>query len=316
MAFSSIINHQDPDVGSSATVLSGRYARSARIITSQETWRLIVHSNLPAQRVSSTDNYPKGFTVPTGQVLLPVPSPFCHFVGAVMLYDRDTRVLFTGDLFGSLTPQGAKGLVADESDWVGMRAFHQLYMPSNVALRRAVAAIRALDPFPEVIAPQHGRILSGPMLQEFLNRIEVLEVGLDNLDDRLNESSTIKGWNGVLERITASLISLVGEEALKPILQDRALQSDISVKGARIEVLHLGKSTVERIIFLATLGLDPTVANIVRFEAIQAAEEYDLPVPRVALEEVEVDVDSDGALTDSSNLTAEFGDDFELGAPQ
>jgi serine/threonine protein kinase len=158
------INHQDPDVGSSAAMICSRYNEHALIMTSEDTWRLIVHFNLPKQRCVFTEKYATGFSLPTGHTLLPVPSPFCHFVGAVMLYDPETQVLFSGDLFGGLTPRDAQGLWADESDWPGVRAFHQLYMPSNKALRRAVQAIRALDPPVRVIAPQHGRVLVGDIM--------------------------------------------------------------------------------------------------------------------------------------------------------
>src|SRR5690606_4685038 len=102
--------------------------------------------NLPRARFLATDKFLNGLRLPTGHRVVPVPSPFCHFRGAVMMYDPETRVLFSGDLFGGLTDAQAQGLWADESDWPGMRAFHQLYMPTNTALARTVQAIRALQP--------------------------------------------------------------------------------------------------------------------------------------------------------------------------
>ena len=105
------INHQDPDVGSSASIISARYAPKAGILCSEDTWRLIVHLNLPRNRFIATEKFAQGLSVPTGHKLLPVPSPFCHFRGAVMLYDPETRVLFTGDLFGGLTDAKRAGPV-------------------------------------------------------------------------------------------------------------------------------------------------------------------------------------------------------------
>src|SRR5690606_23581297 len=92
------INHQDPDVGASASIISARYAPKAAILCSEDTWRLIVHQNLPRDRFIPTEKFKTGIRLPTGHRVIPVPSPFCHFRGAVMLYDPETRVLFTGDL--------------------------------------------------------------------------------------------------------------------------------------------------------------------------------------------------------------------------
>jgi hypothetical protein len=69
--------------------------------------------------------------------------------------------------------------MAEEAGWMGVKAFHQLYMPSNEALRLAVKKIRGLDPPPLMIAPQHGGILSGAVLELFLDKMEELQVGLD-----------------------------------------------------------------------------------------------------------------------------------------
>ncbi|MBC7173838.1 MAG: hypothetical protein H5U40_15465, partial [Polyangiaceae bacterium] len=172
------INHQDPDVGASASIISARYAPKASILCSEDTWRLIVHQNLPRERFLPTEKFAEGIKLPTGHRLLPVPSPFCHFRGAVMLYDPQTRVLFTGDLFGGLTEATSTGLYAEESDWSGIRAFHQIYMPVNAALARTVQAIRALDPPVETIAPQHGRVITGALVPLFLERMARLQVGL------------------------------------------------------------------------------------------------------------------------------------------
>ncbi|MEO1270711.1 MAG: hypothetical protein AAFX99_21700 [Myxococcota bacterium] len=284
------INHQDPDVVSSATTLVNRFARRALIMTSRETWRLIVHGNLPRDRCVFTEHYPDGFNpLPGGHRLIPVPSPFCHFVGAVMLYDPNTRVLFSGDLFGGLTSRDARGFLADESDWVGVRAFHQLYMPSNVAIRRTIHTIRQLDPPVDMIAPQHGRILRGDIMVDFMERLEQLEVGIDNLDERISEPETLPAWNAVMERVTRTTLSLVGNQPLARLTTDRFLANDLTVdlQAGQVELLHLGKSTLERAVDIICQGLDEHVANIIKYEALLAAEEMQLPVPRITIEEID-----------------------------
>jgi serine/threonine protein kinase/glyoxylase-like metal-dependent hydrolase (beta-lactamase superfamily II) len=283
------INHQDPDVGSSAAMICSRYNDRALIMTSEDTWRLIVHFNLPKQRCVFTEKYTTGFSLPTGHVLQPVPSPFCHFVGAVMLYDPQTRVLFSGDLFGGLTQRDAQGLWADESDWTGVRAFHQLYMPSNKALRRTVQAIRALDPPVEVIAPQHGRVLRGDLMHTFMRRIEQLEVGLDNLDDRLDTDHTLSAWNVVFARVLGVAVHALGPALLGRLQQDHILREDLSPDpdtAYGLRIVRYGRSSIERSVRLLVEDVPGHTANLIQYEAIAACHELDLPTPHLSIEEV------------------------------
>jgi len=76
-----------------------------------------------------------------------------------MLYDPETRILFSGDLFGSLSFH--QDIMFDERFWDGMKIFHQIYMPSKEALNYAIENARSLQPKPLMIAPQHGGLISG-----------------------------------------------------------------------------------------------------------------------------------------------------------
>lgn len=277
------INHQDPDVGSSASLISARYAPKAAVVCSEDTWRLIVHTNLPRQRFIATDRFLPGLPLPTGHKVIPVPSPFCHFRGAVMLYDPQTRVLFTGDLFGGLTDASADGLWADESDWPGVRAFHQLYMPTNAALARAVAAIRALQPAVEIIAPQHGRLLRGEVLQTFLKRMERLQVGLDIIDES-SDHTTLQAWNAVLDRVLEMARSRLGPEADNKLVECDDLADTLTFEGPRAVIRDLGKWTVERAVERLCEGEPVEIAGPIMIEATSAAAEYDLPTPHLDLE--------------------------------
>ncbi|HJL02724.1 MAG TPA: hypothetical protein RMH85_20975 [Polyangiaceae bacterium LLY-WYZ-15_(1-7)] len=278
------INHQDPDVGSVVGPLMARFAPHARLLCSEDTWRLVRFFNVPKDRYVCVDPYVKdGLRLPTGHQLAPVPSPYCHFAGAVMLYDPETRVLFTGDLFGGLTAKDARGLWADESDWPGMRAFHQLYMPANAALKHAVAAIRALDPAPEILAPQHGRLARGAMVEEFLSRIERLPVGVDLLADRNASPDELRAWSHVLNRVIATARTYLGATAETRLVDDEDLAPLLEPTNEGLRVVRLGKWAVERAVHLLTDAEVPAVANAVRYEAIFAASELDLPSPNIEL---------------------------------
>jgi len=277
------INHQDPDVGSSASVICAKYAPQASIVCSESTWRLIVHLNLPPERFIDTARFPRGFDVPTGQTLLPVPSPFCHFRGAVMLYDLQTRVLFTGDLFGGLTPLEARGLWADESDWAGMRAFHQTYMPTNRVLTRAMESIRALDPPVEIIAPQHGRLLRGNFIPLFMERLARLPVGLDILDDVM-DAETKAAWNTVLRRVLRTARMVLGDEAQQCLSENNELRGTLKFDGENVEVTSLGRWTLGLVVDTLTAGQSPTIASPIKLEAVLACEELELPSPDLRIE--------------------------------
>lgn len=277
------INHQDPDVGSSASVICAKYAPQASIVCSESTWRLIVHLNLPPERFIDTARFPRGFDVPTGHTLLPVPSPFCHFRGAVMLYDPETRVLFTGDLFGGLTPLDARGLWADESDWAGMRAFHQTYMPTNRVLARAMETIKALEPAVEIIAPQHGRLLRGEFIPLFMERLSRLPVGLDVLDDEMDEE-TKAAWNTVLRRVLRTARMVLGDEAYQCLSENNELRGALKFDGESVEVTSLGRWTVGLVVDALTAGQSPTIASPIKLEAVLACEELELPSPDLRIE--------------------------------
>ncbi|WPB74977.1 hypothetical protein KYC5002_39025 [Archangium violaceum] len=277
------INHQDPDVGSSASIISARYAPKAGILCSEDTWRLIVHQNLPRGRFIATEKFSHGLNVPTGHRLMPVPSPFCHFRGAVMLYDPETRVLFTGDLFGGVTDVNAQGLWADESDWNGIRAFHQIYMPVNLALQRVVAVIRKLEPAVEIIAPQHGRLIRGPLIQTFLDWMEKLPVGLDIMDEA-QDRSHLQAWNAVVERVMTLARGYLGQSVDEKLMGSTELTETAKVQNGQISIQRLGRWTVEHVVDLLCHGEPPEIAGPIMMEATTAAAEYNLPTPHLDIE--------------------------------
>lgn len=278
------INHQDPDVGSAVGLMMGRYTPRAHVLCSEDTWRLVQYYNIPRERFVQMERFPNGMYFPNGEEILPVPSPFCHFVGAVMLYDPQTKVLFSGDLFGALTDKEAEGLFADESDWAGMRAFHQIYMPSNQALRYAVRMIREKCPDLEMIAPQHGRVLRGEWVQEFMRRIEALPVGLDILDDRQATDDELRAWTTVMNRVLAMAEPWV-PDAPTLLAADPDLRDHLERHAEGLRVTSMGRVCIERAIRLLCDRLPAEAADPIRYEAVTAAGELDLPTPNIELDE-------------------------------
>ncbi len=279
------VNHQDPDVSSASSLLLGRHAPHAAFWCSEETWRLVQSYSLPRDRFEDMNRYPAGVPLETGHVLLPVPSPFCHFRGAVMLYDRETRVLFTGDLFGGLTAKGAVGIYADEGDWTGIRTFHQLYMPANQAIVNTIESISRLTPPVEIIAPQHGRVIRGSLVQEFMSRLAKLPVGLDILDDD-GDLSVLAAWNSVLDRVVKTARMFLGSQCDAKLADSPQLKDAlIFAQGGKISVAEHGRWAIGQVVTELSHGEAPEIANSIKLEAVVAAEDMQLPAPPIMLDE-------------------------------
>ena len=121
-----------------------------------------------------------------------------------MMYDHETRILYTGDLFGGLSYQ--PDLYAGENYWEGMKAFHQIYMPTQEAISLAIKNIRALDPQPLVIAPQHGSLITGEWIEHYLKKLGMLPVGLNLLIESQNKENYIAAMNEMLLELSGLIV--------------------------------------------------------------------------------------------------------------
>jgi glyoxylase-like metal-dependent hydrolase (beta-lactamase superfamily II) len=118
----------------------------------EDVWRLVQHLSVRPGKL----HFPPALgsrpqILPLGIAWQPVPTPFCHFRGAMAWYDPESRILFSGDLFGGLNQLGRVHLFAEEADWSGIAQFHQIYMPREIprfTIRRC-----ALSPAVQTIAP-------------------------------------------------------------------------------------------------------------------------------------------------------------------
>jgi glyoxylase-like metal-dependent hydrolase (beta-lactamase superfamily II) len=194
------LSHQDPDVASNTPLLISS-TKKAKVVTSVDTWRLVEMYGIPHNRAVTIESFDSNKVIVknSGQKLKFIPIPFCHFKGATMVYDIESRVLFTSDLLSGVNTQKDNNLYATEDAWDGIKLFQQLYMPTNIALRHAVDTINLLNPFPKVIAPQHGNLITGDLIHEFLKRLRTLEVGMDIvLTKEEDKEAVILGLNNFI----------------------------------------------------------------------------------------------------------------------
>ncbi|OQX13132.1 MAG: hypothetical protein BWK76_16585 [Desulfobulbaceae bacterium A2] len=178
------LNHQDPDVCINAIYFQ-RHFPDLQVITSEDTWRLVRFYGLKENQFIATENFKSGvIKTSTGHYLKLIPTPYAHFRGACCLYDVEQRVLFTGDIFGGLS--STPDLYADKDYWNGVKIFHQLYMPTNSALKKAIGEFRHFAKDVRVLAPQHGKLIESELIEYFMGELEQLPVGVDlNGDSRL-----------------------------------------------------------------------------------------------------------------------------------
>jgi len=209
------LNHQDPDVSFNAGALQQASPR-ARVFCSEDTFRLATFYGLDPKRFIATESFFEGTTtLPTGHKLVFVPTPFCHFRGAVMLFDPESCVLFSGDLFGGAN---ATDLVGSERSWPGVEMFHQIYMPSSQALRLAASRIRRLEPQPLVIAPQHGSLVVGPDVKATVEKIASLPAGLDLMTETGDDLRFVEAANEVVREY----VEVAGTERAQKLLHGHA----------------------------------------------------------------------------------------------
>ncbi len=174
------LSHQDPDVSSLVPfILAG--AKNSILMTSVDTFRLVSMYGIDEKRVVLVENFNTEVLKikKTGHRFRFVPAYYCHFRGAMMFYDYESGVLFSGDFAAGLNTRKGNGFYANEESWEGIKSFHTIYMPSNLAVRETVNRIGMLNPLPEIIAPQHGDVLTGDFMLEVLTRLNEIDVGID-----------------------------------------------------------------------------------------------------------------------------------------
>ncbi len=232
------LNHQDPDVCIN-TVYFQRHFPKLQIVTSEDTWRLVRFYGLKEKQFIATENFKTGkIKVKTGHQLRLIPTPYAHFRGACALYDEEQKVLFTGDLFGGLTETA--DLYAEKDYWEGIKTFHQIYMPTNLALKKAVQDFRQQVGEMQIIASQHGKIIREDLIDYFMDKLESLPVGLDlKNESRIIIENHIKAFNDILDNIEKTVDPSIVSTLLDSFKSDGSFPNNFVIKNNRIYSLKV-----------------------------------------------------------------------------
>ena len=173
-----VASHQDPDVcGNMAIVEDVVSNPELKIAAHSNTVRLIRHYGLKSD-IYIVDDYDYKITLKSGRELEFIYAPFLHSPGAIVTYDKKTKTLFSGDIFGGVSKEW--NLFEDENLLANIKAFHQLYMPSNQILRKFLDKLDAYEI--ERILPQHGSVIEGESVQKAIEFLKTVPCGIDILE--------------------------------------------------------------------------------------------------------------------------------------
>ena len=169
-----VCQHQDPDVCSALNMLRGVVAKDCQVVCHSRMSVLIKHlgAGFPFCEVDK-----RGWSIAfgKGRRLTFGHTPYLHSPGAIVSYDARSQTVFTSDIFGAVSKNWS--LFADDSSFDGVETFHVAYMPSIEVLAHGLSVIRGMGTL-QRIAPQHGSIIEGGLVERFLERMNKLEVGV------------------------------------------------------------------------------------------------------------------------------------------
>ena len=124
----------------------------------------------------------EGLDIELGRVRLQaLPAHYLHSSGNFHLYDRQARILFSGDVGAALLPPHEQGLYVTDFDQHIRHAagFHRRWMGSPEAKRLWCERVSALPI--DQLCPQHGAIYRGGDVMRFINWFDELQVGVGNV---------------------------------------------------------------------------------------------------------------------------------------
>lgn len=255
-----IIHHQDPDL-CAALPLFEKAGFTGPIICHWRTMLIVQHYGITSPWYLVNEHGYR-YTLRSGRELRFIPAAYLHFPGALMTWDRTSRVLFSGDLFGAFGED--EKLLAESATYIpAMKTFHEHYMPSNAILRSAMDRLDHLEI--ETIAPQHGCIIT-KQPREYINILRELHCG-EMLEQERIPVHQVGGYTAmirkIVERFSVIYPDTDWEELLpalkKPLTEDEAQQ----VWDSLFDVIYEAKGVG------AISSIEPLVQQLVRKHTIK-----------------------------------------------
>lgn len=103
-----------------------------------------------------------------------IPTPYLHAPGAMVIYEKNSKVLFTSDLFGGYYNNDS--VLGYVHGFEGFENFHKIYVPHQEILNSTLDYLEKLDI--KMIAPQHGAVLSGEDIKKAFSILRNIKSGV------------------------------------------------------------------------------------------------------------------------------------------
>jgi glyoxylase-like metal-dependent hydrolase (beta-lactamase superfamily II) len=276
------LNHQDPDVSYNSGHLQ-KLNPNCIVLCSEDSWRLVKFYGLDPSKYKAVESFKNmKVTLSTGHTLRFIPTPYCHFRGAVMLFDEETGVLFSGDFLGGLSFK--QDLYASSESWDGIATFHQIYMPSQGALKHAVNNIREMKNAPSIVAPQHGSIITGELVQDFLGRVENLEVGLDLFLKDHTKKNYVAALNELLAEFSQIVDSSIIPRALSAFMSDGSFPNAITLGESGVTDIKVDAQYAVEIFLRELRQQTPSdLLDLVDISIVRVLTMWKIPLPEFML---------------------------------
>ncbi len=191
-----IYDHHDPDLCGSIPNLEEMIANPDLVLISSGFSNVFIRHYGSMSKFVNVADIGNKFTFKTGRTLEFIDTPYCHTRGSFVVFDSQSKVLFSADIFGTyqndlelfytFPPDCGKENACescrekDKCELPGYLDFHRTVMPSSKAVRHSMKRLKEL-PF-ELVAPQHGSILDRHSADILIEKLASLDdIGIDQI---------------------------------------------------------------------------------------------------------------------------------------
>jgi len=271
-----VLSHQDPDLCSCLPLLE-KENTDFRIVTHWRTKTLIKYYGVKSGFYLVDENDYK-LKLKSGREIQFIPAPYLHFPGAIASYDIKTKTLFSGDLFGSM--DSSESIFADESYMIGMKAFHENYMPSTQIMRPVMETFLLMGI--EAIAPQHGSVIN-KNIKDYITVLRSLECGIF-LNPVKKSVKDYGGYDSICSLIIKKYMGIFSDDEIFEALRGLNIETGerpyeiLSYSGTGIE---LWENLFEAIFKNKGIKWLIIVESLVE----KICKEYEMPFPEIMVSE-------------------------------
>lgn len=246
-----VVHHSDPDVADALHRLGELPERPDRRIVTEWRSGLLLRHYVPPFPVASVEDLGWMLPIDDQRSLEFALTPYLHFPGAFVSYERGTATLFSADIFGGFN-RAERLWAAGPEDFEDLRSFHEHYMPSREILMAGLATIRRHFRPIRTVCPQHGYVLPEPLVDPMFDQLSRLECGvllMSRSDEHLARLVQVAGVARRLGQVIDHGVSI---------------PSTLAVARAELaKLLPVGGVALE---LVGTRAEDTSDASVVRFE--------------------------------------------------